>query len=604
MKRFLQMKKVLHTVLLVLLLSAAGLGKMAAQNLYYDFEQCNIGDKVAETLGEPWTTWNQVPGSAEDAIISNEHSQGDKALKIDSGNEVVLKLGNKMTGIYVVSFDMLVPDGKEAFFSLLHEFAGSSSSSFINVWFNSENNGNLINGLSMSYSNLDFPLDEWFRVCLEYYADDAILRFKINDEIVCLGKSFNTNHELVALDLWASSQNEDRNGFFIDNITFEEIEGSFMPSLTTVTNTINAVLKTDTIDNSSYYCELANEGNAMMRCVSWIDYGVGEDGGDPVTLHYDSNPNYSYGHYNNNPYIELGIRYRYYDLSERMMVGRKITGMQYYVPASFATGGSGPISFKLYRIIGFGTILDTKLIAEKEVSSYDCGNWLTVEFDDPVPLRGFSLLATVGFQQVGGGYPISMDAGPAVQHRGDLVRLNGDEWFSLNYNSVYYGGQEYGNHNIRLICEGQPVTTGWVTDSYELWGEILCPGDDKTYGLTFNTTGLDYGEYDALLHIEVNDHENLELAIPINLIVSIADINEQTYDMSQVYPNPTKGNIIIEAEGIKHITISNTLGQTIYESQVSGDVVEYDFGKHDSGLYLIKIETANGMVANKISVVR
>lgn len=88
----------------------------------------------------------------------------------------------------------------------------------------------------------------------------------------------------------------------------------------------------DTIDDSSYYCELKNNGSAMMRCLSWIDYGVGEDGGDPITMHYDSDPFYSYGNYNNNPSIELGIIYFYYDLSENMMVGRKLTGMQYYVP--------------------------------------------------------------------------------------------------------------------------------------------------------------------------------------------------------------------------------------------------------------------------------
>lgn len=79
---------------------------------------------------------------------------------------------------------------------------------------------------------------------------------------------------------------------------------------------------------------------------------------------------------------------------------------------------------------------------------------------------------------------------------------------------------------------------------------------------------------------------------------------EDTGNVITVYPNPTNGQIKIEVEDLKHITISNILGQTIYEGNANGDTFEYNFGKHDSGLYLIKIETANGMVAKKISVVR
>ena len=601
MKKTLPLKNKSLAAFFVLLMGVIGMGRMSAQNLYFDFEQCNVGDKVAETLGEPWTTWDLTPGGAKDAIITDEQCLGNRALKIDTGNDVVLRLCDKTTGTYMVSFDMFVPEGKEAYFNLLHEFAGSNSTTLINVWFNSEHNGNLINGLSMSYSNLEFPLDEWFRVDLEYYADDGILCFKINDEIVCLGKSFNSNHKLAVLDLWASSQNEDRNGFFIDNVSFEEVEGPFVHSLTAVTNTVNAVLAKDTIDDSSYYCELKNDGSAMMRCVSWIDYGVGEDGGDPVALHYDSEPYYYYGNYNNNPYIELGIKYYSNELFDAMMVGRKVTGMQYYVPATFATGGSGPIAFKLYKMIGFAANpLEVELITEKDVYSYNCGSWLTVVFDEPIPLRGFTVLATVGFQQVGYGYPISLDAGPAIKYKGDLVRLNGDSWFSLNDNSVFYGGQELGNHNIRLICEGQPVTAGWVTESYELWGEILCPEDDKTYGLTFNTAGLDYGEYNAVLHVEVNDHEDLELSIPINLKVSGAEVEETLDDPYKVYPNPTNGTVKIEANDLKYIGISNLMGQCVYEAPVAGNKFEIDFSGHDAGVYLIRIETASGITTKRV----
>lgn len=71
---------------------------------------------------------------------------------------------------------------------------------------------------------------------------------------------------------------------------------------------------------------------------------------------------------------------------------------------------------------------------------------------------------------------------------------------------------------------------------------------------------------------------------------------------ASVYPNPTTGLVKVEAENIRHITISNMLGQIIYDVKATGDEFEYDFGKHGAGLYLIRIETANGMVVKKVSV--
>ena len=71
-----------------------------------------------------------------------------------------------------------------------------------------------------------------------------------------------------------------------------------------------------------------------------------------------------------------------------------------------------------------------------------------------------------------------------------------------------------------------------------------------------------------------------------------------------VYPNPTNGQVTIEAENLKHITISNMLGQTIYDGNASGNEFTYDFSKHNAGIYLIRIETSNGATAKKVSVTR
>ncbi|MBQ6772243.1 MAG: leucine-rich repeat domain-containing protein [Bacteroidales bacterium] len=83
---------------------------------------------------------------------------------------------------------------------------------------------------------------------------------------------------------------------------------------------------------------------------------------------------------------------------------------------------------------------------------------------------------------------------------------------------------------------------------------------------------------------------------------SSASVGENDGVCVSIYPNPTNGQVKIEAEDLKQITISNMLGQRIYEGEAIGNVFAYDLGKHGAGLYLIRIETASGVAVKKVSV--
>ena len=79
--------------------------------------------------------------------------------------------------------------------------------------------------------------------------------------------------------------------------------------------------------------------------------------------------------------------------------------------------------------------------------------------------------------------------------------------------------------------------------------------------------------------------------------------------ISAVYPNPTKGVVKIEAEGIKNVSIFNGLGQLVETSQCSvctsanKDVFEYDFSGNEAGVYFIKVETKKGVETKKVTVI-
>ena len=72
--------------------------------------------------------------------------------------------------------------------------------------------------------------------------------------------------------------------------------------------------------------------------------------------------------------------------------------------------------------------------------------------------------------------------------------------------------------------------------------------------------------------------------------------------VSAVYPNPTKGMVKIEAEGLKTICVFNMTGAKVLETFVSSNAYEYDFTHQGSGVYLIKIETTKGVETKRVTV--
>ena len=80
------------------------------------------------------------------------------------------------------------------------------------------------------------------------------------------------------------------------------------------------------------------------------------------------------------------------------------------------------------------------------------------------------------------------------------------------------------------------------------------------------------------------------------------DVPELDEEMATVYPNPTCGTIKIEAENILAVSIYNLLGEKLFEISASGNSFEYDFSRHDAGLYFVGIQTDKGMVTKRVMV--
>ena len=71
-----------------------------------------------------------------------------------------------------------------------------------------------------------------------------------------------------------------------------------------------------------------------------------------------------------------------------------------------------------------------------------------------------------------------------------------------------------------------------------------------------------------------------------------------------IYPNPAKDNMIVKAEDMKRITIVNTMGQVVYDQEVMSDSKEINMSQFESGVYIIRITTGNGMATSRVTVVK
>ena len=71
---------------------------------------------------------------------------------------------------------------------------------------------------------------------------------------------------------------------------------------------------------------------------------------------------------------------------------------------------------------------------------------------------------------------------------------------------------------------------------------------------------------------------------------------------AKVYPNPTKGEVMVESEGMSHIRIVNAYGQTVYNAKAEGEQVRIDLSGMAKGIYMMHIEANGGQTVKRIVV--
>lgn len=88
-----------------------------------------------------------------------------------------------------------------------------------------------------------------------------------------------------------------------------------------------------------------------------------------------------------------------------------------------------------------------------------------------------------------------------------------------------------------------------------------------------------------------------------NIIEDCTAVAELESQSAKVYPNPTQGQVTIEAESIHHVSIYNILGEKVFESAAHSNVLDIDLSVFQNGLYLIKVKTDKGLLTHMVTLI-
>ena len=69
-----------------------------------------------------------------------------------------------------------------------------------------------------------------------------------------------------------------------------------------------------------------------------------------------------------------------------------------------------------------------------------------------------------------------------------------------------------------------------------------------------------------------------------------------------LFPNPTKGNVTIQAKDMNRITVVSVLGQVVFDTELDQDEYILNMAQFNTGLYMVRIYTDGGVTVKRVTV--
>ena len=574
------------------------------------FEEYTVGNKIAvEAIAaghDWWTTWSNAAGSSEDGVVAE--FDGTQCGHLTYGNDQVLLLGNEENGNYDLEFDILVPQGKNGYFNILHHFDGSNSDNCVwamQCYLHMTNDGQTstqapghgtIHAGSNGTADVACVYDAWMHFRLNVDTDTDMARYYYTapgeeEVLVCEWQwsldSFGDQADRVlgAMDFFPP-QNAANSEYYLDNFSFKKIGGESAPVLSVSSTAIYQELDEDEVETQTLV--ITNDGNSIGDWEGYIEFGQGEGGSQQQEIYYDNeNPTGLTGLQTAN-YIEIANKFTVASYGGSVM-GTKLKSVKYFVATDSGDvlGFTGDLCLRAYKANRFGLpgeLLGEVIIPENQIVLND---WNEGIFAEEIWLTGYDVFISAGFQQIDGGYPVVFDDADMVPGVRYLTVGTSGSWSLVD--DIWDSNNNFCLHGV---CEGAPIPGGWVTMDKNS-GSLL-GGTEDVITFTLNTIGMTNGEeHNATLVITTNDAENPEFNIPVILKVGTDAVVETAEQLASVYPNPATSMVTLEGENLNSVAIYNVAGQLIRVVKLDNMINNIEMNV-ESGVYFFSIYDNNG----------
>jgi hypothetical protein len=225
------MRKFTFFLMLMTILFVLSPQKPFAQPYTDDFESYTAGGYIAVQNPTWWTTWSGAPGSGEDGQISTDYaSSGTKSVLLDlvpGSSDLILKLGDKTSGVYEVNFDFYVESGYSGYFNIQHYQTPGVQWAY-EVYFHTNGTGALYAG-SGTPITFSYPKNAWFEVVNHINIDSDLASLYVNGVLVYSWPFHYTSYtttgtnQLGGVDFFAGSEGSDTPKAYFDDIAYVPI---------------------------------------------------------------------------------------------------------------------------------------------------------------------------------------------------------------------------------------------------------------------------------------------------------------------------------------------------------------------------------------------
>jgi hypothetical protein len=318
--------------------------------------------------------------------------------------------------------------------------------------------------------------------------------------------------------------------------------------------------------------------------------------------------------------FDVAVRFTPADLSE--FNNGAITTLN-FVPGEDASMSS--YTLKVWQGAGNPT-----LIYEQALTSIVADDWNEIVLDTPVPFDneeelwfGFNCNAT-------GGYPAGCDDGPEVEGFGNMMYWEG-AWTTLTalaptltFNWAVEAYVEAAGVSMKLAPVAQtapaatnagtlssrtekmtpaaiftPKANGRALTGYNVYRNNAVIASDlvETNYLDENLSAGTYTYYVTAVYDEGESGASNEVT---EVITSINDMNANVFSM---YPNPANAQLNISSSvEVSSVRIMNYAGQLVYTNAVSGTELQIYTSEFAAGIYVIQLETTEGVSSQKLII--